>query len=95
MTGIENLTGSDFDDVLLGDAGANTIDGGAGSDVLSGEGGSDVLIGGAGFDALSPLAPVAASMPYCWKKATARPPIPPASITLAPWLPPRRPRPGR
>jgi serralysin len=50
--GVENLIGSDFDDVLFGDAGANVLSGRDGSDWLRGEGGADVLRGGAGFDAL-------------------------------------------
>jgi Ca2+-binding RTX toxin-like protein len=47
---IENLTGSGFDDVLIGTAGANRLDGGAGNDLLVGGAGADVLIGGAGID---------------------------------------------
>jgi Ca2+-binding RTX toxin-like protein len=50
LTTIENLTGSKFDDVLTGDAGANKLDGGAGNDVLTGGAGADVLIGGDGID---------------------------------------------
>ncbi|MEN7454597.1 calcium-binding protein [Mesorhizobium sp. CCNWLW179-1] len=51
LTGIENLSGSGFDDTLTGiDAGANTLNGGAGNDLLDGLGGNDTLIGGAGDD---------------------------------------------
>ncbi len=50
LTGIENLTGSDHDDHLTGDAGANRIDGGAGDDTLAGLGGADTLTGGDGLD---------------------------------------------
>ena len=50
FSGIENLVGTAFDDVLNGDAGVNTLDGGAGNDVLAGGAGADVLIGGAGVD---------------------------------------------
>ncbi len=50
LAGIENLTGSAFDDVLAGDAGANTLMGLAGDDTLEGNGGDDILIGGAGTD---------------------------------------------
>src|SRR5258706_15697760 len=32
LIGLENLTGSSFNDVLTGDAGANVLDGGAGTD---------------------------------------------------------------
>jgi Ca2+-binding RTX toxin-like protein len=53
LVGIENLVGSGFDDVLTGDAGANSIDGGGGSDWVRGLGGDDVLTGGAGVDTVS------------------------------------------
>lgn len=46
-TGIENITGSVFDDRLTGDAGINRIDGGDGGDWLDGGDGADILIGGA------------------------------------------------
>ncbi|CAN0530980.1 unnamed protein product, partial [Laminaria digitata] len=52
LTSIENLTGSDFDDVLTGTAGANTLLGGDGADSLSGDDGVDDLQGGAGDDTL-------------------------------------------
>ena len=52
LTGIENLIGSDFADVLTGDANANRLDGGAGNDTLLGGAGDDSLIGGAGNDLL-------------------------------------------
>jgi Ca2+-binding RTX toxin-like protein len=47
---IENLTGSDFNDTLVGNAGANVLLGGAGNDVLRGGVGGDTLTGGAGLD---------------------------------------------
>lgn len=56
---IENLNGSNFDDLLIGDAGPNrlegrsgndTLVGGQGNDILNGEAGRDVLIGGLGDD---------------------------------------------
>ena len=50
LGGIENLTGSDHDDRLVGDGGANRLSGGAGNDVLTGGGGADTLQGGEGFD---------------------------------------------
>jgi Ca2+-binding RTX toxin-like protein len=53
LSGIENLVGSDHDDTLTGDAGANRLEGGAGNDTLTGGAGNDVLIGGAGADFLS------------------------------------------
>jgi Ca2+-binding RTX toxin-like protein len=50
LTGIENLTGSNFNDVLVGDTGPNTLFGGNGLDVLVGGAGRDTLIGGQGPD---------------------------------------------
>jgi hypothetical protein len=50
LSGFENLTGSQFDDILSGTSGANTVIGGAGNDKITGGGGSDVLVGGAGAD---------------------------------------------
>jgi Ca2+-binding RTX toxin-like protein len=41
VSGFENLTGSDYNDVLIGDAGNNTIRGGLGVDAMSGGGGND------------------------------------------------------
>jgi Ca2+-binding RTX toxin-like protein len=52
LSGIENLTGSAFDDTLTGDASANRIDGGAGNDTLVGGDGDDVLRGGTGNNTL-------------------------------------------
>ena len=52
LTGIENLTGSAFNDTLTGNAGANILTGGAGDDVLRGLAGADVLDGGDGSDTL-------------------------------------------
>jgi len=52
LTGIENLLGSDFNDTLGGDLGANTLGGGAGNDVLFAWGGNDSLEGGIGNDTL-------------------------------------------
>src|SRR6476469_10046201 len=46
----ENLEGSAFDDVLLGNGQANIIDGGAGKDTIRGGGGKDDLVGGQGTD---------------------------------------------
>ena len=48
LSGIENLTGSNFNDVLSGDAGANILNGGSGNDILLGDAGADLLIGGSG-----------------------------------------------
>ncbi|HEU0097414.1 MAG TPA: cadherin domain-containing protein [Allosphingosinicella sp.] len=49
---VENLTGSNYNDALAGDGGANRLDGGAGDDQLYGVSGDDVLVGGAGNDYL-------------------------------------------
>ncbi len=47
---VENVRGSIFDDVLVGDGLANQLDGDNGDDVLTGGAGKDILIGGGGFD---------------------------------------------
>ena len=51
-TGIENVRGGNGDDLLRGDALANTLEGGLGDDMLYGQDGNDTLIGGAGADHL-------------------------------------------
>ncbi|MEQ9617358.1 MAG: Ig-like domain-containing protein [Phycisphaerales bacterium] len=53
ISGVENIDGSAFDDVLTGDANANVIDGGAGHDVIDGGAGNDTLRGGAGNDVIT------------------------------------------
>ncbi|MCE4536433.1 PA14 domain-containing protein [Pelomonas sp. P7] len=53
LSGIENLIGSDFADVLTGDAGRNVLTGGRGDDVLDGGDGADTLDGGDGSDTAS------------------------------------------
>ena len=50
LVDIENLTGSDHDDILAGDGHANRLEGGEGDDRLTGRGGADELVGGAGSD---------------------------------------------
>jgi trimeric autotransporter adhesin len=50
--GIENLEGSEFDDVLTGDAQANWLYGGPGDDMLYGKAGNDLLFSGVGRDTL-------------------------------------------
>ena len=50
---IENLTGSNFDDILIGDAQKNVLLGGTGNDKLVGRGNGDVLNGGDGNDTAS------------------------------------------
>ena len=49
---VENVLGSGYKDVLVGDGGGNRLSGGGGDDRLSGRGGDDVLEGGAGADRL-------------------------------------------
>lgn len=49
FAGIENLTGSAFNDVLIGAGTNNVLNGGLGADVLLGLNGDDVLVGGAGL----------------------------------------------
>jgi serralysin len=48
FSSIENLTGSAFDDLLVGDANANILSGGLGRDVIIAGGGNDIINGGAG-----------------------------------------------
>ena len=50
---VENVTGSDHNDALTGDASANRLMGGVGDDTLVGGGGDDTLMGGDGTDNLS------------------------------------------
>ena len=49
---IEHLTGSDYNDILVGDRQSNTLCGGLGNDLLWGSAGNDLLEGGAGADRL-------------------------------------------
>ncbi|CUW39588.1 protein of unknown function (RTX toxins and related Ca2+-binding proteins 343-2320) [Magnetospirillum sp. XM-1] len=50
LSGIESITGTNFNDLLAGDGNANRLDGGAGDDSLRGSAGADSLIGGTGTD---------------------------------------------
>ena len=50
---IENVRGSNDNDLIAGDDGANTLEGGDGDDTLVGRGGNDTLDGGAGSDTAS------------------------------------------
>ncbi len=50
LKNFEGLKGSAFNDVLTGDANANSISGGKGDDVITGGKGADILTGGAGSD---------------------------------------------
>jgi Ca2+-binding RTX toxin-like protein len=52
LISIENLSGSAFNDQLLGNDSANVLTGGDGHDLLFGRGGDDTMIGGNGDDFL-------------------------------------------
>src|SRR6185295_382423 len=49
-SGVENIIGTAYDDVLSGDSQANSLLGGAGDDQLNGGGGDDTVAGGSGDD---------------------------------------------
>jgi len=51
-TGIENVIGTHYNDVLIGDAATNSLAGGLGNDRLVGGDGNDTLLGDAGYDNL-------------------------------------------
>jgi Ca2+-binding RTX toxin-like protein len=51
--GITNLSGSPYNDTLIGDANNNTITGGAGDDSIAGGDGNDYLQGNQGFDTIN------------------------------------------
>ncbi|KIO48291.1 S-layer family protein [Nitrosospira sp. NpAV] len=53
ISNFENLTGSNFNDVLTGSTAANIIDGGDGNDIIQGGAGNDTLTGGNGIDTVS------------------------------------------
>jgi Ca2+-binding RTX toxin-like protein len=55
LVDIEDLVGSRFDDLLIGNDLANILTGGAGDDTLTGGAGDDTLNGGAGNDTLNGL----------------------------------------
>ena len=52
LTSVENVTGSAFNDTLVGNGGVNLIQGGDGHDVIRGGGGNDTIEGGGGDDFL-------------------------------------------
>jgi Ca2+-binding RTX toxin-like protein len=52
LKSIENVTGTSYDDTLIGANDANTLQGMDGNDVVSGRNGNDVLYGGNGGDNL-------------------------------------------
>ncbi len=47
---MENVFGSPFNDIIIGDDGDNRLEGHGGNDILVGGGGTDTLFGGAGAD---------------------------------------------
>ncbi len=53
LSGIENVTGSAFNDTLTGDNGQSVLSGGAGADSLDGRNGDDLLSGGSGNDTVA------------------------------------------
>lgn len=53
LTGIENVLGTSFIDVLSGDGGPNRIEGFGGPDVIDGRGGADTVVAGAGADVIA------------------------------------------
>ncbi len=50
ITGVENVTGSPYNDTLIGDAANNTLYGQGGNDHITGAGGNDLIDGGPGTD---------------------------------------------
>lgn len=50
LVDVESVGGTNFDDVIVGDAGENTLSGGGGNDQISAGPGNDGVIGGAGDD---------------------------------------------
>ena len=53
LVDVENVIGSDFNDIITGDSGNNDLAGGGGDDSIRGESGIDVLNGGDGNDTLN------------------------------------------
>ena len=54
IANIENVIGTDFPDLIIGDVFDNTFDGGLGNDILVGNEGNDILNGGDGNDQIVP-----------------------------------------
>jgi hypothetical protein len=52
FSGIEDVTGTDFDDTIFGDENANSLDGLGGIDTVNGRAGADNILGGDGNDFL-------------------------------------------
>jgi Ca2+-binding RTX toxin-like protein len=49
ISGVENVVGSDFADILIGDEGDDRLEGGVGNDLLDGSGGADTFVFAPGF----------------------------------------------
>jgi Ca2+-binding RTX toxin-like protein len=52
LVGIEDVLGSNYDDILTGDGGYNVLNGAGGDDILYGAGGDDTVMDGEGNDQL-------------------------------------------
>ncbi|MGX9353385.1 pre-peptidase C-terminal domain-containing protein (plasmid) [Shimia sp. W99] len=52
ISNIENLIGSNHDDMIWGDGGSNRLEGGLGDDTLIGNGGDDYILAGLGTDVI-------------------------------------------
>lgn len=53
LVSIENVIGTDVDDLIIGDGGVNVLEGRGGADSLNGAGGADLMIGGKDNDTYS------------------------------------------
>ena len=51
-SGVKDVRGSEFGDVITGNGGNNTLEGQGGNDILNGRGGNDTLTGGTGSEYL-------------------------------------------
>jgi Ca2+-binding RTX toxin-like protein len=63
LRSIENVTGSDSDEVINGNDGINVLDGRGGNDIIDGGLGNDTLIGNGGIDTASYLSHDATPLP--------------------------------
>ena len=50
ISGVKDVLGSEFGDVITGNGGNNILEGQGGNDILNGRGGDDTLTGGTGSD---------------------------------------------
>jgi len=71
-TSIENLGGTNFDDMLVGDDGRNNLRGLSGNDTISGGGGIDRIFGGRGEAAARAKAPTPSPILNTWFSKTQR-----------------------